>query len=552
VHHELPARLDPEHYRKEAKRLLRQFQAGDAEAVVRAEDVLGERARTRFQLTDAQYVLAVEHGHRSWAEFRRALEQAEPEGPVGRIGPGFISQYEERAEELVRDLASGAEDAFRRIRAHVPRLAGASDEELVELPPRDARLVVAREYGFPTWRDLVHYVEKARAEAAQPLPPERLAGRAAVAADDVDALRALLDRHAGLADALLEDLTQPDVFDRQVGTCAELLVERAGNRDVCLNLAACFDRVELVELLLAAGAADTSTEIWGVTPLETALYHVAIRAAELLAARRIVPYALWTVAALGRVDLIAELVGPGLRLRPSAAAHRPNLANVGWPPGPPPRDDPEDVLGEALTHAAHNGRDESVAWLLDRGVDVDSRPYLGLTALHFAVQGGWDSTIRLLVDRGARLDLRDGIHGATPVGWAEHLGLEHLRGLLEAAAAAPRPLAAVRAQLEALREGEVVVESGLEYIAGTPVRVRVVRRPPRTFLDDLGAAVELAGWPRGWHDVAGRVVESFSLNLNRSGVVSVPIVGDRDPTPLVRRIAACSLAVYEELLELER
>lgn len=546
MHHELPARLDPEHYRKEAKRLVREFRAGDAEARARAEEVLGALPRARFLLSDAQYVLAAEHGHRSWADFRRALESAEPEGPVGRIGLGPVSDYEARAERLARELAAGSEDAALRVRAHVPRLANA---ELATLALRDARLVVAREYGFPTWRELVRHVEQARADAAQPLPPERLDGRDAFAAGDVERLRTLLDAHRALADALLEDLTQPEILPERVDACARLLVERAGNLDVCLNLAACFDRVALVELLLEAGADDTSTEIWGITPLETALYHVARRAAEVLASRRIVPYALWSVAALGRVDLMTELARPGLRLRREAESHRPNLANVGWPPGPPQRDDPAEILGEALVHAAHNGRDESVAWLLDRGVDVDSRPYLGLTALHLAVQGGWEPTVRLLVERGARLDLRDGIHGGTPGDWATHLGLEHLRALLDAAAASPSPLARVRGQL-AESAGETIVETGLEYAPAAPVRVRMVRRPRRTSIDDLGAAVERAGRPDGWGMVAKRVVAEHRLNVNRAGVVSVPLVGNRDPTRLLQRVAECSLALYQELLEL--
>ena len=74
MHQELPVRPDVEHYRKQAKALVRARRAGDPAATARAEAVLGARARERFQLSDAQYVLAVEHGLASWAEFRRACE----------------------------------------------------------------------------------------------------------------------------------------------------------------------------------------------------------------------------------------------------------------------------------------------------------------------------------------------------------------------------------------------------------------------------------------------------------------------------------------------
>jgi hypothetical protein len=74
VNKELPARPDLEHYRKQAKALVRAFGEGDADALERAGAVLGDRARQRFQLSDAQYVIAAEHGHASWANFRHACE----------------------------------------------------------------------------------------------------------------------------------------------------------------------------------------------------------------------------------------------------------------------------------------------------------------------------------------------------------------------------------------------------------------------------------------------------------------------------------------------
>jgi hypothetical protein len=91
MHSELPARPDLGFYRKEAKSLVRDYRAGAAAPVARVEAVLGERARQRFLLSDAQYVIAAEHGHRSWGDFRRFVESAPPRTPVG-----------ESAREIVR------------------------------------------------------------------------------------------------------------------------------------------------------------------------------------------------------------------------------------------------------------------------------------------------------------------------------------------------------------------------------------------------------------------------------------------------------------------
>jgi hypothetical protein len=71
---ELPDRPSLEHYRREAKELVRVHRAGEGAARERAVRVLGERGR--FLLSDAQFVLAREHGFGSWAELRRAVESS--------------------------------------------------------------------------------------------------------------------------------------------------------------------------------------------------------------------------------------------------------------------------------------------------------------------------------------------------------------------------------------------------------------------------------------------------------------------------------------------
>jgi hypothetical protein len=57
--------------------------------------------------------------------------------------------------------------------------------------------------------------------------------------------------------------------------------------------------------------------------------------------------------------------------RGGPAADRPNLADVGWPPGAPPRADPQEALDEALALATYNGRLEAMERLVARGASVD-------------------------------------------------------------------------------------------------------------------------------------------------------------------------------------
>jgi hypothetical protein len=97
---------------------------------------------------------------------------------------------------------------------------------------------------------------------------------------------------------------------------------------------------------------------------------------------------------------------------------------------------------------------------------------------------------------------------------------------------------------------EAVLEIGA-YAPGAPVRVRIRRRHHRYVIDDDAAAVARAGRPAGWLAVAERVVAEDDLNVNRRGVVFVPVVEGRDIDALARRVAATSRAVYDALLELD-
>ena len=539
--------MELEHYRKDAKRLLRAFRAGESEALQRADEVLGERAQERFQLGDAQHVVAIEHGYGSWPQLKHALEDAEPDRPVERIGLQPVSFYEERGRELIAAAAEGREGAIRRVRAHVPRrgdFAGGA------LDLRDADLVIAREYGCGTWRELVRTVERVRVEheGQREGTVEVQAALEAIRRGDVLPLAELLDAHPQLTgrchhgawSTLLEAVAQPDVVGEGLGTAlgvkpavVELLISRSDDLDGPLGLAACFNRSELVALLMQAGADPAPDLRRGLTPLETALYHGSNAAAELLAQHTISPLALWSAAALGRLDLMKTMVDAHGNLLPPATAQRPTLADVGWPPAPPPDDDRQTILNEALAYAAINGRDAAIDWLLGHGADVDGRPYLNVTPLHFAVQFGRVSTVELLLARGADPEIRDEIHGATPLGWAAYQGRDEIVRLLDPG------------------RSQAIADTDLAYRPGEPVRLQVTQRERRLTVSDGGAALAQAGRPAGWRAVAERLERELDINIRGSGAVWLPVVAAGPPRHAIeQRIAQASLAFYQELLEL--
>ncbi len=99
---------------------------------------------------------------------------------------------------------------------------------------------------------------------------------------------------------------------------------------------------------------------------------------------------------------------------------------------------------------------------------------------------------------------------------------------------------------------DAVIDTGLSYVAGDPVSVHVQHRAQRTTVSDDGGAVARAGRRPGWRAVADRLADEFVVNVTRSGVVCLPVVPVGPPEDVVvRRIGEASLALYQDLLELD-
>jgi hypothetical protein len=162
--------VDLERYRKDAKALVRAHRAASDEARARARIVLGERASERFQLSDAQHVIAVENGYRTWAELkgsatearvtaheylpgdpvalritrRRLVYVSDNGGAVARAGkpPGWKEAADRLADELVVKVSrsgvvslpvSRGGPGFDAIVDRIARASVALFEELLEL-----------------------------------------------------------------------------------------------------------------------------------------------------------------------------------------------------------------------------------------------------------------------------------------------------------------------------------------------------------------------------------------------------------------------------------
>ena len=179
------------------------------------------------------------------------------------------------------------------------------------------------------------------------------------------------------------------------------------------------------------------------------------------------------------------------------------------------------------------GRDTAIDWLLDHGADVDWRPYLNVTPLHFAVQFGRASTVQVLLARAADREIRDDIRGGTPLGWAVYQG--------------PDQIARFSTPPE-----ETITDTGLAYRSGEPVRLRVTRRERRLTVSDAGAwrSLRPGGRRAGEPSPGGSSANSTSTSP-APAPVWLPVVAAGPPLHAIeQRIAHASLTFYQELLEL--
>ena len=115
-------------------------------------------------------------------------------------------------------------------------------------------------------------------------------------------------------------------------------------------------------------------------------------------------------------------------------------------------------------------------------------------------------------------------------------------------------VAAIRSELEVLRTssdeyGDGVLDTGLSYVPGHPVRIHVRKRGTRYDLTDDAEAVNLAGRPAGWLATVSDAVAEMGMNVNRRGVVFVTGFERRDLADLAMRLAECSRVAYLTLLE---
>ncbi|MEA2257795.1 MAG: hypothetical protein QOJ51_620, partial [Acidobacteriaceae bacterium] len=231
-----------------------------------------------------------------------------------------LESLRKQAKKLARDIVAGNTDAIARAHAQLPK---------AKLPfsQRDAQLVLAREYGFPGWKDLIKEVEQ---RLGRGLEWAVSAARRIIHDNDVEGLRQLLAEYPPLLSWTKDedDGGLLGIATGSFGDSGDPLREEHFTRKAC------------AEFLLDAGAVVTPSVCDGL------IRSRAKGLIDLFHRRGLLPQSLRFLAALGDLD--------GVRARLDANA------------------DDLITVNEAFLYACHLGHATVAALLLDRSITLDA------------------------------------------------------------------------------------------------------------------------------------------------------------------------------------
>jgi hypothetical protein len=442
----MPARQLPDHpsleqYRKQAKELLKAWNAGDPAAVTRFREYHPRLSKvsdansqpTTLTLADAQFVVAREHGFESWPKFARHIEGVTEQRPADRIWRGA-------AEAVVRgDVATL--DALLREHGEVLRAGPPRSGWWGEYSQGDARAIIAKEHFFESWDEFAAF----RDALQDPNSPVCLFEGAvdAVITGDIPTLERSLRKRPELVRArsprthhaaLLHYVGANGVEGFRQRTpknavkVAEVLLDAGADINAMADMYGGADTLglvatsihpitagiqqELMEFLLSRGAsvarASGGAKSSGI--VNACLANGRPGAAEFMA-KGGAPLDLEAAAGLGRLDLVKRFFTADGSLAGGAT---------------------EQQMKDGFSWACEYGRTDVVDFLLHNGMNVDAklRPH-GQTGLHWAAYGGHAGAVRVLLQHHAPADVKDDRFDTTPLGWALYAwsgGREHWAG----------------------------------------------------------------------------------------------------------------------------
>jgi len=231
-----------------------------------------------------------------------------------------LESLRKQAKKLARGIAAGDAAAIARARAQLPQAE-------LQLSQRDAQLVLAREYGFPGWNDLIKEVKRRLGRGLEWAVSE---ARRRIHDNDIEGLRQLLAEHPALL-SWRADENDGGLLGMATGSFGDSFDPVSEEH---------FTRAACAELLIDAGAVVAPAVCDGL------IRSRAKRLIDLFQRKGLLPRSLKFFAALGDVD--------GVRACLNTTAG--DLASV----------------NEAFMYACHLQHSTAAALLLDRSITLDA------------------------------------------------------------------------------------------------------------------------------------------------------------------------------------
>jgi ankyrin repeat protein len=425
----LPDRPSLEQLKKQAKDLLRDFEAGNADAINEVRRAEKSPDPSSFTLADAQRVLARAYGFVSWTALKQKIDGVTVARfcDVAKAGdvPALRQMLHARPELVTMDLAPSDEHRaihfavlHRQPEAVRLLMAAGSDARKGVYPHRDATSAyqMATDRGFDDIVQIIDADEQHRRESmscpnATVTPIQEQINAAIRAGSNDDAIR-LLDAAPALIKAC----------DREGGTP--------------LHVAAGALNATMVPWLLDRNASVAKTDIHGATPLDRAVLAVETRFEDTL--KRFGPIATMLRDHAAPMTLLAAIgLGDLGALQSMHAENSKAFSPHHWSASP-------------LTMAVRHRQLEVVRLLLGLGSDPDERvqikeletPLWSWGApLCYAAGSGQPEIARLLLERGADPNAKLYASG-DPLSWAYGAKDEQLKTALLAAGAIVDPVMA--------------------------------------------------------------------------------------------------------------
>ncbi|HVV70411.1 MAG TPA: ankyrin repeat domain-containing protein [Verrucomicrobiae bacterium] len=338
-----------------------------------------------------------------------------------------LEQYKKQAKDLLKSVRAGNPDALaltlRRLKNDHPRLGRLADLDLPggKFALADAQFVIAREHGFESWPKFLNHIKA-------------LAGPTSSVSSFESAVDAVVTGDLVKLEQMLRESPEL-VRERSTFLHHATLLNYVGANGVeNYRQKTPKNAVQVAEVLLRAGAdIQAVADIYGgsdtlglvatsifpfLAGVQNALIDTLLEHGANLNSERLINACL----ANGRGPAAEHLAqrGAPLNLEGAAGVGRLDLVKASFTEIGRLRTDAEqEQMERGFCWACQYGRTSVVEFLLGQGLKVDASPQ-GITGLHWAAHTARVDIVKLLLKNKAPVEVRDGRHQGTPLGWALH------------------------------------------------------------------------------------------------------------------------------------